>query len=227
MQLFYSKDILSSLSLDHNESKHCMRVLRKNINDFIFITDGKGGFYKCKIEGFEKKIVKLKIIEKKIKKKKKYIQLAIAFPKNRNRIEWMLEKITELGVNEIFPIICDNSERKKINFDRCEKILISSMKQSLGTFLPKIHNIQTFNKFVQSNNCTIKYIAHCNENYKRKIIHEENEKNICVMIGPEGDFSKKEINIAEKMNFKALKLSENRLRTETAAIVACYKLMVL
>ena len=227
MQLFYSKDILSSLSLDLNESKHCISVLRKKINDIIFVTDGEGYLYKCEIKSFKNKIVQIKIINKKKQNRPKNIQLAVAFPKNRNRIEWMLEKITELGVNEIFPIICDNSERKKINFDRCEKILISSMKQSLGTFLPKIHNIQTFNKFVQSNNCTIKYIAHCNENYKRKIIRGENEENICIMIGPEGDFSKKEINMAEKMNFKALKLSENRLRIETAAIVACYKLMVL
>ncbi len=226
MQLFYSKDILSSLSLDLNESKHCISVLRKKINDIIFVTDGEGYLYKCEIKSFKNKIVQIKIINKTKQHRPKNIQLAVAFPKNRNRIEWMLEKITELGVNEIFPIICDNSERKKINFERCNKILISSMKQSLGTFIPKMHKIQTFYNFVQLNNCKLKYIAHCNNNYKRNIIKSKNEKNICIMIGPEGDFSPKEIIVAKKMNFKQIKLSKNRLRTETAAIVSCYKLMI-
>ena len=226
MQLFYSKDILSSLSLDLNESKHCISVLRKKINDIIFVTDGEGYLYKCEIKSLKNKIVQIKIINKKKQNRPKNIQLAVAFPKNRNRIEWMLEKITELGVDEIFPIICDNSERKKINFERCNKILISSMKQSLGTFIPKMYKIQTFYNFVQSNNCKLKYIAHCNNNYKRNIIKSENEKNICIMVGPEGDFSPKEIIVAKKMNFKQIKLSNNRLRTETAAIVSCYKLMI-
>ena len=226
MQLFYSKDILLSSSLDRNESKHCISVLRKNINDIIYTTDGNGWLYKCKIEDFEKKIVKLKIIEKEKKNLHKNIQLAVAFPKKRNRIEWMLEKITEIGVNEIYPIICNNSERKKINFDRCKKILISSMKQSFNTFLPKIHETQTFTKFVKSNSCKIKYIAHCDNNDNRKMIQAEQEKNICIMIGPEGDFSNEEINQAKKNNFIPIKISENRLRTETAAIVASYKLIL-
>jgi len=226
MQLFYSKDILSSLSLDLNESKHCISVLRKKINETIFVTDGKGCLYECKIISLKQKVVQLKIINKEKNIRQKNIQLAVAFPKNRNRIEWMLEKVTEIGVNEIFPIICDNSERKKINFDRCEKILISSMKQSLSTFIPKMYQIQTFSNFIQSNNCKLKYIAHCNNNYKRKKINSENEKNICIMIGPEGDFSTKEIIMAKKMDFEQIKLSKNRLRTETAAIVSCYKLMI-
>ena len=226
MQLFYSKDVLSSSSLDSNESKHCISVLRKNINDIIYVTDGNGCLYKCTIESFEKKIVKLKIIEKEKKNQNKNIQLAVAFPKKRNRIEWMLEKITEIGVNEIHPIICNNSERKKINFERCAKILISSMKQSFNTCLPKIHEIQTFTKFVKSNRCKKKYIAHCDRSDNRKMIELEKEKNICIMIGPEGDFSDKEITLAKENNFIAIKLSENRLRTETAAIVACYKLIL-
>ena len=137
----------------------------------------------------------------------------------------MLEKITEIGVDQIFPLICDHSERKKINFDRCEKILISSMKQSLNMFLPTINKIQTFSNFVKKNTCTKKYIAHCYENAQRKIIHKVEDQNICIMIGPEGDFSNQEVSLAKKMNFQEIKLSENRLRTETAALVACYKLM--
>ena len=221
MQLFYSKSILSSPTLDKNESFHCISVLRNKINDIIHVTDGKGNLYDCKILSIVDKNIKLEILRAKNTSLNKKVKLAISFPKNRNRIEWMLEKITEIGVCEIYPIICTNSERNKINIDRCEKILTSSMKQSLNLFKPILNKITSFNEFVKSIKCEEKYIAHCNNNYNRELIKMSKKNEICIMIGPEGDFTKEEIKFSEEKNFKSVKLSENRLRTETAAIVAC------
>ena len=224
MQLFYSKDITTNLYLNKEESKHCLQVLRKKENDIIFVTDGKGFLYKCKIEKTNSNNVYVKIINKNQEIRAKKIELAISFPKQRNRIEWIIEKATEIGVDLITPLICEKSERFKINKERINKIAISAMKQSLRTYLPKISEIQDFSKFVKSNKFEQKFIAHCKEDSEKiKIKHVKNN-DTCILIGPEGDFSEKEIKIANKANFKSVTLSKNRLRTETAAIVACYSL---
>ncbi|MBG40296.1 MAG: 16S rRNA (uracil(1498)-N(3))-methyltransferase [Flavobacteriales bacterium] len=225
MQLFYSESILNHQLLDNNESFHCISVLRKKINDIINVTDGKGNLYECKIENIIDKKIKLKIINTKNSSLKKKIKLAVSFPKNRNRIEWMLEKLTEIGVHEIYPIICTNSERNKVNANRCEKILISSMKQSLNLFKPILNKILTFNEFINSIKCEEKYIAHCNDNFKRKLIERSKKNEICILIGPEGDFTNEEIKLSEEMNFKSVSLSNNRLRTETAAIISCNNIL--
>jgi len=225
MQLFYSKEISSSLLLSAEESKHCLKVLRKKENDIICITDGNGFLYKCKIITTDKNIVGVKIINTTHTQKNKKIELAISFPKQRNRIEWIVEKATEVGVDIITPLICENSERIKINTERINKIAISSMKQSLRTYLPKISEIQKFSKFVKTNKFEQKYIAHCQKDDQKKKIKNIKSKNSCILIGPEGDFSEEEIKLANNLDFKSITLSKNRLRTETAAIVACYDLI--
>ena len=225
MQLFYSKEISSSLLLNKEESNHCIKVLRKKENDIIFVTDGTGFLYTCQIIKIEKSLVKVQIIKKIKKNKTPSIELAISFPKQRNRIDWIIEKATEIGVDKITPLICENSERIKINIDRMQKIAISSMKQSLRTYLPKISEIQQFSKFIQTAKYDKKYIAHCKKDSNKKKIKHEKFQNSCILIGPEGDFSKKEIKKANDLNFKSVTLSQNRLRTETAAIVACYELI--
>ena len=225
MQLFYSKDITTNLYLSKEESRHCLQVLRKKENDIIFVTDGNGFLYECKIEKTNSNNVYVKILNKTQEIRTKKIELAISFPKQRNRIEWIIEKATEIGVDLITPLICEKSERIKINKERINKIAISAMKQSLRTYLPKISEVQNFSKFVKSNKFEKKLIAHCKEDSEKIKIDYVNNNNTCILIGPEGDFSDKEIKIANKANFKSVTLSKNRLRTETAAIVACYSLI--
>ena len=224
MQLFYSEKISSSLLLSKEESNHCIKVLRKKINDIIFVTDGNEFLYKCKNTKIENNYVQVNIITKTQEKCQNKIELAISFPKQRNRIDWIIEKATELGVNIITPLICENSERTKVNIERMNKIAISSMKQSLRTYLPKISQIQTFSKYVQEIQYEQKYIAHCKPDSNKQKIENLKAKTACVLIGPEGDFSEGEIKIANDFNFKSITLSSKRLRTETAAIVACYQL---
>ena len=225
MKLFYSKDITTNLYLSNEESKHCLQVLRKKKNDIIFVTDGNGFLYKCKIEKINSNNVYVKILNKTQEIRTKKIELAISFPKQRNRIEWIIEKATEIGVDLITPLICEKSERIKINKERINKIAISAMKQSLRTYLPKISEIQEFSKFVKLNKFEQKFIAHCKEDSEKIKIECVKNNNTCILIGPEGDFSNEEIKIANKANFKSVTLSKNRLRTETAAIVACYSLI--
>ena len=225
MQLFYSKEISSSLLLSKEESKHCLKVLRKKENDIICVTDGNGVLYKCKIKTTDNNLVGVSIINTTQTQKNKKIELAISFPKQRNRIEWIIEKATEIGVDIITPLICENSERISVNIDRMKKITISSMKQSLRTHLPKISEVQKFSNFVKTNKFEQKYIAHCKQDSQKEKIKNKKSINSCILIGPEGDFSKEEIKLANSLDFKSITLSTNRLRTETAAIVACYELI--
>ena len=225
MQLFYSKDIASTLYLNKEESKHCSQVLRKKKNDVIFITDGNGFLYECEIQKIKTEKVDIKIIKSHQELRKKKFELAISFPKQRNRVEWIIEKATEIGVDIITPIICEKSERTKINIDRIKKIATSSMKQSLRTFKPEISEMIDFSKFVKTNKFKHKFIAHCKEDPEKKTIKKLKYNNACIVIGPEGDFSKKEIKMANDANFLSVSLSKNRLRTDTAAIVSCYTLI--
>ena len=227
MQLFYSKEIEKFQTLNKEESQHCQKVLRKKKNDNIFVTDGLGNFYECKIKEEIKNELKVEILNKKKTKKKPIIELAISFPKQRIRSEWIIEKATEIGVNIITPIVCEKSERIKINYDRMNKIAISSMKQSLRTYLPIISKMQKFSEFIKKSNLDQKFIAHCKYDSSKEKIKNNKKKSSCILIGPEGDFSNKEIILAKKFQFKTVTLNDNRLRTETAAIIACNQLISL
>ena len=232
MQLFYTPDINSDeYTLSKEESKHCIQVLRKKIGDIIYLVDGKGGFYKAILIGDNPKSCHLKIdkVERNYGKSDLHIHIAIAPTKMNERFEWFLEKSTEIGINEITPILCEHSERKILKLERMNKILVAAMKQSNQAYLPKLNSAVSFDSFVNNNTVEERYIAHCIENHKKKQLNEVIKKgtNTLVLIGPEGDFSQKEIDYALKHGFSAVSLGKNRLRTETAAIVSCHTINLI
>jgi 16S rRNA (uracil1498-N3)-methyltransferase len=228
MQLFFSDNLAKEITLTNEENKHITKVLRKKVGDNIFFTNGKGLLYTGKITTLEKKIPKIEIIKKEKKEKTHnyYLHIAIAPTKNINRFEWFLEKSTEIGIDEITPVFCERSERKKINKERCMKILVSSMKQSLKYHLPKLNNPILYTDFIKQEFEGDKLIAHCLDKEKIKL-DKKISKTSNILIGPEGDFSEKEINLAFKNNFKSLSLGNNRLRTETAGLVATHSINML
>jgi|TARA_B110000971_G_scaffold164532_1_gene168412 16S rRNA (uracil1498-N3)-methyltransferase len=226
MQLFYNSEIsleTKQITFDKIESKHIVRVLRKTEGDILKITNGKGFLFDVEINFANDKRCSAIIVnvEKKIKPWQYYLHIAIAPTKNNDRIEWFLEKATEIGVDEITPIICSNSERRIVKLDRFEKIIQSAMKQSLKFTLPKLNAPVKFNDFIQQDFDGKVYIAHCEELEKNtlKSVINPAEKTI-ILIGPEGDFSKEEIQKALANKFTPISLGESRLRTETAALVA-------
>lgn len=226
MQLFYTPNINSKeYTLPKDESKHCIQVLRKKIGDIIYLVDGRGGFYTASLINENPKSCQL-LIEKEsheFGKSGTHIHIAIAPTKKNDRLEWFLEKSTEIGINEITPIICDHSERKVIKIERMNKILVAAMKQSQRAYLPKLNQAITFKSFIQKDFNSKCFIAHC-EKGKKVLLKNTISKgeDIIVVIGPEGDFSINEINLAQNNNFTPISLGENRLRTETAAIVSCH-----
>ena len=228
MQFFFSKIEDKKALFSSGEKIHLTKVLRKKTDDLIKIIDGTGFLYTGKIINLKNKNLEVEIIKKEKKEKKHnyYLHLAIAPTKNINRFEWFLEKGTEIGIDEITPIICKNSERKKINIHRCNRILISSLKQSLKYHLPKLNEAIKFDEFIKQKNESKKYIAHCKETEKIKIEKDINA-SYTVLIGPEGDFSDHEIEVANNNNYESITLGESRLRTETAGILATHNIYLL
>ena len=220
MQLFFCKDDDKELRLSEEESRHIVKVLRKSIGEKLYFTDGKGMFLTGEIITTDTKNTTVKIIKKEKKRKNHNysLHIAIAPTKNMDRFEWFLEKSTEIGIDEITPIICSNSERKIIKIERCNRILKSAMKQSLKFYLPKLNEPIMFKDFIQKKYEGQKYIAHCQE-YKKIKLKKENTR-MHIMIGPEGDFSEEEIRMATEKNFSHISLGNSRLRTETAGLVA-------
>lgn len=230
MQLFYNPNIdeqTSSFSFDKEESKHIIKVLRKRDGDILFVTNGLGFLFECEITlaSDNKCTVKINSFEKK-ETPKFHLHLAVAPTKMNDRYEWFLEKATEIGIQEITPIICDRSERKAINKERFDKIILSALKQSNELYLPKLNEAVSFKEFVKQQNKGLQLIAHCEETDKKtlKSVLKVNE-DITLLIGPEGDFSVKEITLALENNFIPVSLGNTRLRTETAAIVACHSVV--
>lgn len=233
MQLFYSPDIHSEalvFSFDKEESKHIVRVLRKKENDKIFITNGKGFLFECEIIVASEKKCEVKIIGSKFFRPRDYkLHLVVAPTKMNDRYEWFLEKATEIGIDEITPVICEHSERKQVNLERLEKILLSATKQSLQYYLPKLNQAVTFSEFIK--NKTGKgqlFIAHCEETDKKELADQiKPGQKVTVLIGPEGDFSEKEISLALAGGYIPVSLGSTRLRTETAAVVTCMSVSLL
>ena len=226
MNLFYSNEINErnkEIFLKDQEHRHLVKSLRYDINEKVIVTDGKGNRYETKLVLKQKNESKLKIINKLSDNTKKIeLHIAISPTKKTSRFEWFLEKVTEIGISSISPIICEHSEKKSLNIIRAKRILISSMKQSLQTYLPKIHEPVDFNTFIDNlSKGSINLIA------TNKIDFNPNpysdfvgRGNTVIMIGPEGGFSEKELVIAKNAKFTAVSLGDNRLRTETAG-VAC------
>lgn len=227
MQLFYNSDIKqgdSTFFFDKEESKHIVKVLRKKESDKIFITNGLGFLFESEIITASEKKCEVKITKETFHEPTNFhTHIAVAPTKMNDRLEWFLEKATEIGIHEITPIICDNSERKVYKIDRAEKIIQSAMKQSLQFYLPKINEPISYSQFVKQSLDGKKFIAHCEETERKAFQNEvkPNEK-ITILIGPEGDFSTKEIKLALENQFIPVTLGNTRLRTETAALVACH-----
>ena len=224
MQLFYLENPEKEIILSAEESKHTTKVLRKKEGDILNFTDGKGYFYKAEITIADTRKCRLQVVssEQKEKQHNYHLHIAIAPTKNMDRYEWFLEKATEIGIDEITPIICSHSERKIIKTERCNRILLSAMKQSLKFHLPKLNEAITLNNFFKKDFQGNKYIAHCEQGNKTELGKENIEQSTLVLIGPEGDFSASEIEMAMKNQFKAVSLGTSRLRTETAGIVAVH-----
>ncbi len=232
MQLFYNPEINESsqfFSFEREESKHIIKVLRKKDTDILFVTNGLGFLFKTEITLASDSKCTVKIISFEKQKPLPYqLHLAVAPTKMNDRFEWFLEKATEIGITEITPIICDHSERKQIKTERFDKILLSAMKQSNQLYLPKLNEPLAFKDFIKIKNEDLKLIAHCEENDKKSLKNVlKPNGNITILIGPEGDFSLKEIQLALDHNYIPVSLGTTRLRTETAAIVACHSVAFL
>ena len=230
MQLFYNINIdetTENFSFDKEESKHIIKVLRKKDTDILYVTNGLGLLFKTEITLASDSKCTVKIISfEKSAPSKYHLHLAVAPTKMNDRYEWFLEKATEIGIHEITPIICDRSERKVINTERFDKIILTAMKQCNQLYLPKLNSAMTFREFVKLKNEGLQLVAHCEETDKKtlKSVLVPNEY-ITILIGPEGDFSEKEIEAAIENNYIPVSLGNTRLRTETAAIVACHSVV--
>lgn len=216
-----------SFSFDKEESRHIIKVLRKKDSDILHVTNGLGLLFETEITLASDNKCTVKVLNvTKAAAPKFHLHLAVAPTKMNDRYEWFLEKATEIGIQEITPVFCDRSERKAINPERFEKIILSAMKQSNETFLPKLNPAVSFKEFIKQKKEGLNLIAHCEETDKKSLkeILKPNE-NVTILIGPEGDFSEKEITLALENNFKPVMLGNTRLRTETAAIVACHSVV--
>jgi len=227
MQIFYVPDIKGSMCImDTNESKHCIRVLRMGKGEKLRIVDGKGSLYEGIISDPDPAGCQIKItgVTRNYEKRNYRLNIAISPIKNPERFEWFIEKSVEIGIDGIIPLICRNTEKSGIKRDRLNNIIISAMKQSVKAFRPELFESVTFNDFVKSDNPGTRMIAHCNpaiERYKMNEVYEKG-RDAVILIGPEGDFSEEEINLALDNGFKPVDLGTSRLRTETAGIAACH-----
>ena len=230
MELYYCPDIAQQAVLSEEESTHCVRVLRHTTGDILTLTDGRGMFYQARITNPHPKHCELEILssEQQTKHHPGHIHVAIAPTKNIDRIEWMIEKCTEIGADAFTPLLCRFSERKTIRQDRLEKIILSAAKQSLTAYLPTLAPLTPIEEFIRSSTADYKYIAHCYLNSERRLLLNElqsirNRENasFAILIGPEGDFSEQEVQLAIEHGFIPVSLGDARLRTETAGLVSC------
>ena len=229
MILFYTTEISGDYArFDEEEARHCLQVLRKSKGDALQFVDGSGGWFEGIIEETGKRHFITKITSRKSEfgKRDFRLHIAIAPTKNNDRLEWFLEKATEIGIDEITPVHCEHSERSKIRIDRLEKILLSAAKQSLRAYLPRMYELTDFKHFVRKYATAgpdARFIAHCQaENLPHLKDNCPRGENVTILIGPEGDFSPAEIVLANEAGFQNISLGKARLRTETAGIAACH-----
>jgi 16S rRNA (uracil1498-N3)-methyltransferase len=224
MHLFIVKNIISDyLDFDKEDSKHC-KVLRLKNGDTVYLTDGKGNLHRAEIVDNNYLCTKVKIVEtfREYNKRPFYLHIGIAPTKSPDRFEWFVEKATEIGIDEISPIICERSEKMHLKTERLEKIIESACKQSFSAYLPKINQPRPFNELINNSAQSQKFIAFCNATDRSELKTScLPHKPAMVLIGPEGDFSENEIELAKKYQFLPISLGNSRLRTETAGVVAC------
>jgi 16S rRNA (uracil1498-N3)-methyltransferase len=228
MHVFYTPDIESNeYDLNEDESRHCVKVLRLGTGARVHLIDGRGHLYMAEIIAVSKKNVRLQILEVKeeYNKRNHHLHIAVAPTKNIERLEWFLEKATEIGIDEITPIICDRSERKIVKIERLVKVITSAVKQSLQAYHPVLRPQIRLVDFLSQSYSSTKLIAHCNSDDVRQYISEVSsvDRSYTVLIGPEGDFTNEEIYLALQNDYKPITLGNTRLRTETAALQACFE----
>lgn len=231
MHIFYTPDIASdTYFLNEEESKHCIKVLRLQESDNVILIDGKGGFYEALIRDPHPKRTELKITKttQEYGKRNHYLHIAVAPTKNIDRIEWFLEKATEIGIDEITPIICERSERKDLKTERLRKVITSAVKQSIKAYHPVLNEPVRFKDFIANTTMRNKYVAHCIDTDKKAFKDSfVANSDYLVIIGPEGDFTTSEVNQALASGFNPVTLGDARLRTETAALEACFEINFL
>ncbi|MCB9262821.1 MAG: 16S rRNA (uracil(1498)-N(3))-methyltransferase [Flavobacteriales bacterium] len=221
MHTFFSQHIENDkIILDEEESRHCTKVMRLTIGTSLWVIDGKGNRYTCAIETAGKR-VSLDILETKFQSQKSTCVVAVSPTKNADRMEWMTEKMVEIGVQKIAFIQTENSERSRLNLGRIEKKAISALKQSGNLWMPELVADQKLNDFIKTDDSEIKLVAHCYEGQKATIGNIISQKQTTILIGPEGDFSETEIKGLINGGYLPTSLGNSRLRTETAAVVAC------
>lgn len=231
MQIFYTPDITDNNELPEEEAAHAIRVLRLSEGDPLLLTDGKGFFYKAIIIKANPKHCEIAIRET-IKQPplwNTHVHIAVAPTKNMDRMEWFMEKSTEIGIDMVTCLCCNYSERKEIKTERLNKIMVSAMKQSQKAYLPELKGMTAFQDFITQPYNGQKFIAHCGVGEEKPLLKKiyRPGENALIAIGPEGDFSAEEVSMAMKYGYKPVSLGESRLRTETAALVACHTIRLL
>lgn len=224
MELLVDEFFDGSEPLCEEESRHCVSVMRHRIGDEVLVTNGRGTLYHCRIDVADNKKCQLSIISQEdIPTPKHRLHMAVAPTKNTDRLEWFIEKATELGVSEITPILCEHSERIRLRTDRLKRLVIAASKQSLKYHLPIVNEPIDAQLLIKSATENQRFILHCEENKKEHLFNlVEPKKSSLILIGPEGDFSQKEISLAKSNGFIEATLGDERLRTETAALAACH-----
>ncbi len=230
MIIFYAPDIVDTHELPEEESGHAIRVLRHQVGDEIEVVDGQGTWYHCRITIAHAKHCGVDILSSAPDRHWKYqVEMVVAPTKNLDRMEWFLEKATEMGLDRLIPIKSRFSERKELKVERMKKIAVSAMKQSLKATLPVIEEMTDIKKVLEEPFEGQKFIAHCIENEPRQLLSHlvRHGENIRILIGPEGDFSPEEVELAINNNYIPISLGEQRLRTETAALASVHTIHVI
>ena len=250
MELFYSQEISGNFcSLDEQESRHCVKVLRHRVGEIVNVIDGEGSLMECRIVEASKRVtLEILSVTAGFGAHNYHLQMAVCPTKNIDRYEWFLEKATEIGIDSVVPVIGEHSERKVINAERCNRILLSAAKQSLKGAVPQLEECCSVKDYIKNQDSGLRLIAYCGdatkmsvpeavEAYLNQIGHQAGEHSevagttkdasllilpqIKILIGPEGDFSAEEVALAIEKGFIPVHLGKSRLRTETAAVVAC------
>lgn len=224
MHRFFAPDIATALELPEEESAHAVRVLRMAVGDELEVVDGSGGLYRCRITMAHPKHCAVEIVSREQQEPHwgHSIVLAVAPTKNLDRMEWLAEKVTEMGIDRIIPLRCRYSERKELKTVRLQKILVSAMKQSLKATLPQLDEMTPVIDVIRAPFEGKRYIAYCDPSIPRRIFAQQlvPDADVMIMVGPEGDFSPEEIEAALAAGFEPISLGDSRLRTETAAMFA-------
>lgn len=234
MQLFYAPEVdfaLGAYSFSEEESRHIVRVLRLGAGEELYLTDGRGSLIHAEITQASPKncMVALRETTPEFERRPYRLQLAVAPTKNTDRIEWLAEKATEIGLDVLTPLLTDHSERRVLRTDRLEKIVAGAMKQSLKAYLPRVDELTAFSELVRRPFDGLKLIAHCEKEYERVLMKDivQPGRDVLVLIGPEGDFSPAEIALALAGGFQPVSLGRSRLRTETAALAAVHTVALI